>query len=249
MERVAADAPTHAVLYLGDNFYPRGVTSVHDRQWKTKFEWLYRGAHLRGLPFFAVVGNHDHEGNVEAQAIYARRRLGSKRWHMDGLFYARDFGVEQGRPLARFVFLDTETIRRDELQLRFIEQTFAAAPRPVWRIVVGHYPCRSLTRETFTRSQTLNELIAPLQDADVDMYLSASDRFQQILNRPQEPMHVATNGGGTKIERNVEVENDETDIAISQPGFAVVEISAATVRVELRDADGAVTKSCARQRI
>src|SRR5687768_12237442 len=43
------------VLLLGDNFYPVGVKSVDDPQWKTKFEDPY--GELR-LDFFVSLGNH-----------------------------------------------------------------------------------------------------------------------------------------------------------------------------------------------
>src|SRR5882757_1691450 len=113
MERTARLQATHGVLYLGDNFYPKGVRSTTDAQWQHKFERLYSGRYLRGMPFFAVVGNHDAEGSIEAELEYARRRLGSGRWQMDGPAYERDFGRVHGKILARVVFLDTVALCRE----------------------------------------------------------------------------------------------------------------------------------------
>ena len=45
------------VVLLGDNFYEDGVASVDDPQWQTKFEDPYANI---DLPFYAVLGNHDH---------------------------------------------------------------------------------------------------------------------------------------------------------------------------------------------
>ncbi|MEL7088472.1 MAG: metallophosphoesterase, partial [Planctomycetota bacterium] len=83
MERAAAERPTHFVVFGGDNFFRNGVESVDDPQWQTKFEDQYDGPHLRGLPMFAVLGNHDHDGNPQAQVGYARQRKGTGRWRMD----------------------------------------------------------------------------------------------------------------------------------------------------------------------
>ncbi len=239
MERVAAEAPTHAVLYLGDNFYPRGVQSVRDAQWKNKFESLYDGPHLRGMPFFVVVGNHDYDGKVDAELQYAHSRLGSGRWRMDGLHYAKDFGKSGERILARIVFLDTIGLREQpEPQLEFARQAFAAAGDPVWRIVAGHYAVRSLTREGFTRNLTLSSLLPRFQAMNVDLYVSANDRFQQVLDRAGEPLHVSANGGSDKQETGLAPELAESDIVVSEPGFAVIDITPQRIRVELRNRAG-----------
>src|SRR6186713_2283807 len=148
MDRVAREETTHGVLYLGDNFYPKGVRSTTDSQWQHKFERLYSGKYLRGMPFFAVVGNHDAEGSIEAELEYARRRLGSGRWQMDGPAYTRDFGSVQGKVLVRAVFLDTVALNRDpSTQLQYLAEAFAPEVPVVWRVVVGHYGFRSLTNE------------------------------------------------------------------------------------------------------
>ncbi|MBS0416854.1 MAG: metallophosphoesterase [Proteobacteria bacterium] len=242
MEHAAEQRATHGVLYLGDNFHPKGVCSTTDPQWQHKFERLYSGPHLRGMPFFAVAGNHDAEGSIEAELEYARQRLGSGRWQMDGPAYVRDFGRVQDKILARVVFLDTVALYRDPTaQLQYLSQMFVADAAVVWRIVVGHFGFRSLTNEPFTRQLTLTHLLPELQALGVDACITANDRFQQVIDRPGEPLHLSANGGGDAAELGLHPENPETDFVTSQGGFAVVTIDASALRVELRDARGAVT--------
>jgi tartrate-resistant acid phosphatase type 5 len=249
MERVAAEQPTHATLYLGDNFYPDGVRSVDDAQWKSKFERLYGGPHLRGMPFFAVVGNHDHVGNAAVEVEYAKRRLGSARWHMDALYYVRDFGDVDGRVLLRVVFLDTIALReKPDAQLEFARRAFQAPGDPVWRAVAGHYGIRSVTREAYTRERTLSTLLPQFQGMNVDLYISANDRFQQILDRPGEPLHVSTNGGSDQQEKDVAGETPDQDVVIAEPGFAVIQVSAKELAVELRDSNAVVASRMRRIR-
>ncbi len=242
MERVAREAPTHGVLYLGDNFYPKGVRSVDDPQWQYKFERLYAGKYLGGMPFFAVVGNHDAEGVVDAQLEYARGRFGSARWQMDGPFYVRDFGRSNGNVLARAVFLDTVALLRDPTaQLQFLEAAFGPGCPATWRIVVGHYGFRSLTNEPYTRRLTLSHLLPELQALAVDLCVTANDRFQQVLDRRGEPLHLSANGGGDKAETGLRAEDPQTDFVSSQGGFGVITVDDRAITVELRDVRGALT--------
>jgi len=242
MEQAAREATTHGVLYLGDNFYPKGVQSTSDPQWQHKFERLYGGKYLRGMPFFAVVGNHDAEGSIAAELEYARQRLGSGRWQMDGPAYTRDFGRVRGKTLARAVFLDTVALKRDPReQLDYLARAFSAEEPVIWRIVVGHYGFRSLTNEQYTRNLTLTHLLPELQALKVDACITANDRFQQILDRPGEPLHVSANGGGDMAEIGLKPENPQTDFVTSQGGFAVVTVNETTLTVQLRDVHGDVT--------
>ena len=45
------------VVLLGDNFYPSGVTSILDTQWKTKFEDMYGNW---GVPVYASATRFTH---------------------------------------------------------------------------------------------------------------------------------------------------------------------------------------------
>jgi predicted MPP superfamily phosphohydrolase len=65
------------VISTGDNFYCCGVASVDDPQWVSSFENVYR-SHSFQIPWYVSLGNHDYQGNVQAQINYrcraARRR-------------------------------------------------------------------------------------------------------------------------------------------------------------------------------
>jgi hypothetical protein len=91
-------------------------------------------------------------------------------------------------------------------------------------------------------------LLPSFQSLNVDLYLSADDRFQQILNRPGEPLHVSTNGGSPKQETDVSPDEPYTDTVVTRPGFVVLNVDATTLSVELRSADGKPTHRVARAR-
>src|SRR3990172_2116996 len=94
-------------LLLGDNFYMDGVRSVDDKNWDRVFESAYNTPCLAGMPFFAMLGNHDYSGDPLVQIAYSKRRMGSRRWHMPDNFYVKDFGSGAGGVLVRLVVLDT----------------------------------------------------------------------------------------------------------------------------------------------
>ena len=249
MEKAAAEHPTHAVFLLGDNFHPDGVESVNDPQWDRKFEQLYDGAHLRGMPFFAVVGNHDVDGNEMAEVGYARERKGSARWHMDDLYYTRDFGRVKGRVLVRVVFLDTVDLINDpEPQLDFAARAFEMPGEPVWRVIAGHYPLRTVTHEEYQRRRAMTALMARFQALNVDLAVSANDYFQQILDRPGEPLSVSANGGSDLQKTDAKPENASQDIVLTNPGFAVLSFDDGQLTVELRGLNGKVSATRTRKR-
>jgi hypothetical protein len=70
-----------AVLVNGDNFYDNGVQNVDDPLWKTAFEEPYNRPALEGVPFYVVLGNHEHgptsTGNKQAQIDYSKLPIGS----------------------------------------------------------------------------------------------------------------------------------------------------------------------------
>lgn len=104
------------MLALGDNFYWRGVQSVDDPLWKSVWEDRFQQESLR-TPWYAILGNHDHYGNPEAQIDFAREDRDCKvfkhcpsRWILPRYWYSKLLSSSQRSFSALFVFLDTVII-------------------------------------------------------------------------------------------------------------------------------------------
>jgi hypothetical protein len=76
---VAAQIDANMVFLLGDNFYGSGIHTTSDGgkdgpngeiRIKKTFEDVYTAPSLKDIPFYAIAGNHDHNGNVTAQIHY-----------------------------------------------------------------------------------------------------------------------------------------------------------------------------------
>ena len=79
MNTIASDINATFVLALGDNFYDDGVDeNTRDLRFQDTFENVYMGDHLVSLPWYAIGGNHDHEGNMTSQMEYSNI---SERWN------------------------------------------------------------------------------------------------------------------------------------------------------------------------
>jgi hypothetical protein len=71
------------IISVGDNFYPKGVKSVDDPQWKTTFEDVYSAPSLK-CRWYIVGGNHDEYSNISAQIAYT---IKSPRWFFPNYYY------------------------------------------------------------------------------------------------------------------------------------------------------------------
>jgi predicted MPP superfamily phosphohydrolase len=85
MSKAAATIDSQFVITVGDNFYPTGVQSTQDPQWKASFEDVYSSYHLQA-PWYVVLGNHDYYGNIQAQIDYSKI---SRRWNLPSNYYVK----------------------------------------------------------------------------------------------------------------------------------------------------------------
>lgn len=230
MARKAAEAPIDFVLMLGDNFYRKGVASTDDEQWKRLFEDRYSAPSLQ-VPFYAVLGNHDRNGDEHAEVDYSRK---STRWRMPGEQYVLHRDLDSGAR-ADFFLLDTDPIAHGRLGSR--EQVYRLdedlrASNARWKIVVGHHTVRSNGAHGDTRR--LVDVLEPVLTANqVDLYVCGHDHDQQILREHGCTYLVSGAGSGPRDT----TWGPSTVVASADAGFAWLGITSEELWIELVGAD------------
>ena len=234
----ARATPADFLVLLGDHFYPDGVDSADDPQWRTKFEQPYADAALQ-LPCYAVLGNHDHLGRTQAQLDYAATH---PRFVLPAPWYAFQVRLPGGRN-ADFFALDTtqllEETRVGEEQLHWLATALGQSDAR-WQIVLGHHPVQSGADRGLADYRMRLEPI--LRGYGVDLGLFGHDHFSQWLE-PKDGLHVAIAGGGGGKDNETQP-RPALDVIWSAfgGGFADVALEDERIVVEFSDADGATLR-------
>ena len=219
-------SPFQLGLTVGDNFYPRGVTSVSDPIWKKIWEADYGPLQI---PFFASLGNHDYSGNEQAQIEYSAR---SSTWRMPGRYYTFQAGP------VRFFALDTDegTSRKwyslwdrpwSTRQAEWLSKSLALHQDAPWRVVYGHHPVYSDGSHGDT-GRMIKQLLPILRAQKVDVFLAGHDHDLQYHVR--DGLHFAVVGGGGKDTRGINRRRAE----FAQPLHGFLALSATAHRLVLR---------------
>jgi acid phosphatase len=221
MDRAAKVDQPVCVMLLGDNFYPRGVTSTDDPQWETTFEKPYAGRNLQ-IPFYACLGNHDHGGNVRAQLD---KNVISKRWKMPGFNYS--FFPDSSRPdLVEMFIIDTDPHRHDkdifEKSVKILEANLAKS-KARWNIVAGHHPLQSGGRASYFAKRLEDQLLDVLVEHHVDLYLCGHDHHME-MGTVDELIAYAVIGSGAEVRPKI-VMVPNLHFAASRLGFAKLKIT------------------------
>ena len=238
MGKAAEAVGARFVISTGDNFYPSGVKSVEDPQWKTSFEDIYTAPAL-SIPWYAVLGNHDHRGNVKAQVDYSKR---SSRWRMPAAYYKHTESLADGS-LAEFFFLDSDTINRDyrgwrglfsrRQQVRWLERALAASAAR-WKIVVAHHPVFSGGSHKDTRA--LIVLVRPLLERyGVQLYLNGHNHNLEHVVVGK--VHYLTSGAGSKPRAARTVEGSRFVVG-GRLGFMTARLTPNAMEIQFIDGEG-----------
>ncbi len=242
-----------AVLVNGDNFYDNGVKDVNDPLWKTAFEEPYDRPALNGVPFYVVLGNHDHgptsTGNKQAQIDYSSLPLGSgpgmrssEKWHMPAAWYDVVIGNVHLFATDTVDFLNAT--QRNDVSGK------VAASKATWKIVFGHHP-RYTSGEHFFDNQLLG--IAGLfafQKAvycGADIFMTGHDHDLEFIDKGRDSAcpntHFIISGAGSKTRESFELTpTDSKQIFYTEviEGFAYLEFEGNKLTFEFIDRNGKV---------
>lgn len=207
---------TH-VIALGDNFYPRGVTSANDSKFRTLFEEPYQALLARGVPFYMVLGNHDYLGNVNAELEYAVRNPG---FVMPAKNYA--FKIE-GAPTLCFFVVDTTYMT--PWQGAWLKSQLKSDSTCRHKVVLGHHPILSSGKHGNTGGAVDLFLKPALEDAD--MYLAGHDHhmsdegFFKAGNR--QVRQLVSGAGGAPLREVPVLRGRDYRFGVSAFGFLVLD--------------------------
>jgi hypothetical protein len=219
------------VLSTGDNIYPSGVASAMDQQWVTKFEKIYVGL---DLPWWSILGNHDHRGDPDAQVAYGKR---NPLWNMPDRTWSKEFDID-GVTKVSLTALDTTPLlqKKDgwKVQLDWLERTLSES-KAQRHIVAGHHPLRSYGH--YGDTDFLVKNVKPILDKhNVVLYCCGHDHDLQAIKHPDDRFGCLVSGGGGGSRPTTK--GEYTKALLTGGGFASVSISSTNVNVTLHDADG-----------
>jgi tartrate-resistant acid phosphatase type 5 len=245
MGRTGEEVDSRFTISTGDNFYSSGVTSVTDPKWERSFEDIYTAPVLQ-RPWYVVLGNHDWQGDVEAQVAYTRL---SSRWTMPSFYFSVEQAVDDSTR-ALFAFLDTTPLAdpdREYLypmsalwdrsaQLRWLDSTLAASTAQ-WKIVVGHHPVYVASSKYEDNPYLVSDLVPIMERHGVQAYFAGHDHNLQHLRPEGSPIEYFVSGAGS-LTRAVDAEDPDALFALRVPGFMAVSLTARQMFVQAIDEHG-----------
>jgi len=252
MGKWTTENPNDFILSLGDNFYPKGVTSEHDPLWHYSFENVYTDFSLQ-WDWYPILGNHDYISDPDAQVRYSKI---SRRWKMPSRYYSKEINIK-GEGKVLMLFIDTCPLipefhaseqyapfvkdQHPEKQLQWIDETLKNAGSDVrWKMVVGHHPMytvgpRIKNYDTLAVRKALSDIF---ERNKVDVYLSGHDHSMQHLLTPGYTQQFISGAGSevTPVTSGISYSKFEA----SEYGFMYFSIDANRLNSKIIDYTGKV---------
>jgi hypothetical protein len=234
------------VISTGDNFYPNGVASSNDAQFRATFETVYTDKSLM-VDWYPVLGNHDYHGKPDAEVEYSAK---SPRWRMPARYYTVKKEVAPGMT-AEFFFIDTNPIvadfdgrperypafRADTVaQRRWLDSTLKASTAQ-WKFIVGHHHVYSGgIRPTQRETEAL--LVPRMKEFGVAAYICGHEHHLEHIIPAGSSVSYFISGAGSEV-RHVN-KREGTRFAASELGFMAMSLTADSLLVQVVDDHGKV---------
>ncbi len=211
--------PVDLVLLGGDNIYPDGNLVDVERTFQQPYRELLRD----GVPFHAVLGNHDiRTANGEPQLRY-------RPFGMEGRWYSLRRG-----PVA-FFLIDTNGNARWQHQMPWLKKALASSDAPC-KVVVGHHPIYSAG--LYGDDPVAIGRLTPLFERHgVQLYINGHEHNYERTQVIRGTTYLTVGGGGAWL-RPV-VANARSARALSTYSFAEVSVAADSLTIEAWDSRGA----------
>jgi len=223
MNRICKEENCVGYVLLGDVIYDKGVSSVSDEQFKTKFEEPYGEI---SEPFYIALGNHDYLGCVECYEAYSTM---SAKWRMPSRYYKESFGVT----LDLFVI---NTNNFDDSQASWLSGEIQKS-QASWKIVAGHHPLFSNDLVHGDAEEPLKTQLQKALCGKVDVYLAGHAHNLQYLGKRCGVNLIVSGAGGAQT---YELKKDEIPFASDQHGFVLIQTSNDKLSIHFYDEGGKV---------
>lgn len=220
MLRSHARLPFEFVLMAGDNLYG----SQQARDYVDKFDIPYGPLLRMGIPFYAVLGNHDEPESRHYP-----------RFNMNGQRY---YAVAKGP--VRFFFLDTNFM--DAPQVAWLEAALAES-REAWKIAVFHHPIYS-NGDRHGSNVQLRVVLEPLLIRyGVDVVFSGHDHIYERLKEQKGIAYFVVGSSGKLRQGGVTPAPSTAASFAGDNAFLIATVNGAELAFQAISRTGAVVDS------
>jgi 3',5'-cyclic AMP phosphodiesterase CpdA len=218
MAAVHRQRPVDLVLLGGDNIYPSGDMALIDATFRRPYAELLAA----GVPFHAVLGNHDiRTDNGTPQVAYPGFGMGG-----------RSYSLRRGP--VEFLMLDTNVNTDWQKQLNWLRAVLARSTAP-WKVVVGHHPIYS--SGLYGNDPELGAKLIPLlRKHGVQLYINGHEHHYERSLPIDGITYLVVGGGGASL-RPV-MATAQTAKAVSVHSFAELEAGPTELRLSAWDSQG-----------
>jgi hypothetical protein len=195
--------PFEFVLMTGDNLYGR----ERAKDYRNKFEIPFKTLLDAGVDFYASLGNHDDDEQIQ----YTLFNMGGRKYY--------SFKPKNG---VRFFALDTNYV--DAKQLDWLDKELAASGSD-WKIAFFHHPLYS-SGGTHGSAELQRELIEPVfLKHGVNVALMGHEHFYERI-KPQKGVAYFILGSSAKVRRG-DLQKSELTLFGWDQGYAFMLVEVA----------------------